>query len=389
MANQTTGASPTPVVSVTENGQNIGAVPITLTFVGTGTAVGLGPVTTVAGIGASFGSLFVSAAGNDTLSATLQVTPTDSIVTNPDAKLTVNVNPFSSPTFQMAFGAATIPVEGETSLTFALTNPNTTVALTNVAFNDTLPAGLVVTTPNSLSNTCGGTAVATAGSSSITLTAGSVPAASSCAISINVTGTAAGIQVNTTSPVTSTQIRGSSATGSITVVAAVTHLAVSAPPTATAGTAVSFTVTPLDATNTPVTNYTTILHFTSTDAAATLPADSPIANGTGTFSATLRNVGSQTITATDTVNNSLTGVSGGIVVSLQPTPNLVVTTVADDAGNLANCTPQTTSGKGIDAACSLRDALLYAANAMVGNITFDSTCFCRRRRASRWVAPVP
>ena len=182
-------------------------------------------------------------------------------------------------------------------------------------------------------------------------------------------------KVNTTSGLTSTQVRGSVASASITVVStAVTHLGMGAPATAIAGTPVSVTVTALDASNTPVTNYIATIHFTSTDAAATLPPDGLIANGTGTFSATLRSIGPQTIAATDTAN-SLIGVSGAIVVSLPPKPNLVVTTVADDAGNATNCTPQTTPGTGTDAACGMRDALLYASNAAGGNITFDSIVF--------------
>ena len=67
-----------PIVSVTESGQNIGGVPVTLSFSGNGTATGLGPVTTVAGIGATFPSLMVNAAGTDTLSATLNIMPSNS-----------------------------------------------------------------------------------------------------------------------------------------------------------------------------------------------------------------------------------------------------------------------------------------------------------------------
>ena len=64
---------PAPVLSVTENAQNIGGVPVTLGFSGTGTASGLGPITTVAGTGANFGALSVNMAGSDTLSATLPI----------------------------------------------------------------------------------------------------------------------------------------------------------------------------------------------------------------------------------------------------------------------------------------------------------------------------
>ncbi len=72
-------ASPAPIVSVTENGQNIGGIPVSLTFSGTGTASNTGPVDTVAGAGATFSDLTVSQAGNDTLSSTLNLfTPSGS-----------------------------------------------------------------------------------------------------------------------------------------------------------------------------------------------------------------------------------------------------------------------------------------------------------------------
>src|SRR5262249_38726895 len=57
------------------------------------------------------------------------------------------------------------------------------------------------------------------------------------------------------------------------------------------------------------------VHFTSSDGSATLPADSTLMAGTRSFSATLKTVGNQTITATDTANNSITGTSGIVVQS--------------------------------------------------------------------------
>jgi hypothetical protein len=46
-----------------------------------------------------------------------------------------------------------------------------------------------------------------------------------------------------------------------------------------------------------------------------LPADSTLSNGVGTFSATLKTAGAQSITAKDTVNASITGTSNTITVS--------------------------------------------------------------------------
>ncbi|HMF23721.1 MAG TPA: hypothetical protein VKG24_16555, partial [Pseudolabrys sp.] len=78
-----------------------------------------------------------------------------------------------------------------------------------------------------------------------------------------------------------------------------THFAVSAPASATGGTAFSFTVTALTASNNVATGYSGTVHFTSSDGAATLPANATLTNGVGTFSATLKTAGTQTIAATD------------------------------------------------------------------------------------------
>ena len=74
----------------------------------------------------------------------------------------------------------------------------------------------------------------------------------------------------------------------------------------------------LDQFNNTVTSYTGTVHFTSSDGNAVLPANSTLTNGAGTFSATLNTGGNQTITATDTVNSSITGSSNTIVVGNQP-----------------------------------------------------------------------
>ena len=69
-------------------------------------------------------------------------------------------------------------------------------------------------------------------------------------------------------------------------------------------------MTARDAFGNTATGYTGTVHFTSSDAQATLPADYTFTAGdTGvhTFTATLKTAGTQSLTATDTVDSSITG----------------------------------------------------------------------------------
>jgi hypothetical protein len=87
---------------------------------------------------------------------------------------------------------------------------------------------------------------------------------------------------------------------------------VNAAANATAGTAVNFTVSALDNSGNVVTSYAGTVHFTSSDSQATLPANSALTNGTGSFTVTLKTAGSQTITASDSTIN---GTSSGVTVN--------------------------------------------------------------------------
>jgi hypothetical protein len=95
---------------------------------------------------------------------------------------------------------------------------------------------------------------------------------------------------------------------------AATHFSLSSPVSVHAQNSFNFTVTAVDAANNPAITYSGVAHFTSSDGQAALPPNSSLASGTGTFSATLKTVGSQTITATDTVTSSITGTSNSIGV---------------------------------------------------------------------------
>lgn len=86
--------------------------------------------------------------------------------------------------------------EGELStLTIELNNPASEIATMTAPLVDNLPAGLVIA--GTASNTCGGTLTAVVGSSTITLSDGSIPAQGSCVIQVKVEAEVGGFLVNT------------------------------------------------------------------------------------------------------------------------------------------------------------------------------------------------
>ncbi|PYT99901.1 MAG: hypothetical protein DMG34_20070, partial [Acidobacteria bacterium] len=218
------------------------------------------------------------------------------------------------PSISKSFGAASIPVNGTTSLSFTITNPAAnTVSLTGVAFTDTLPAGLLVNTPNGLSGTCGGgTITAVAGSSSVSLSGATLAANASCTFSVNVKGTTSGAKNNTTAAVTSTNGgTGNTASASVTVTTRTTSTTIS-PLTASTpvGTAATLTITVTDTDSGPASNPVGTLAVTSTSSPSNTDSISACAltqgaNPVGTVSCQV-NVTPTTPFAVHTINASFT-----------------------------------------------------------------------------------
>jgi fimbrial isopeptide formation D2 family protein/uncharacterized repeat protein (TIGR01451 family) len=131
---------------------------------------------------------------------------------------TIVVLPAMPPSITKSFGVATVPVNASTTLSFTITNPNT-IALTGIGFTDTLPAGLVVATPNGLTGSCGaGSITAIAGSGAISLTGATLAASASCSFSLEITALTEGVKNNSTTPVTSNEGgNGNAATATIRV----------------------------------------------------------------------------------------------------------------------------------------------------------------------------
>ena len=194
-----------------------------------GTAIGVSNLSVLIGLPIQFNNPVLGTLSNQQTSiqssgtATATYTATaagagraDAVVDN--ATVTANITNVGPPSIAKAFGAASILLTGSTSLTFTITNTNA-VVLTGVAFTDSMPSGLVVSTPNGVTGSCGGgTITATAGSGNISLSGATVAASGSCMFSVNVTGTTSGNKVNTTGAVTSANGgTGNTATASVVV----------------------------------------------------------------------------------------------------------------------------------------------------------------------------
>lgn len=234
-------------------------------------------------------------AGVGTFSATLRTAGTH----------TITATDTVSPTITGVSGA--IAVSAAVATHFAVSAPASATAAT--AFGVTVTA---LDPFNNIASGYAGTVHFTSTDGLAVLPANSTLA--SGAGTFSATLRTAGNHTITASDTITPAITGTSST--IAVGASVaTHFAVSAPVSATAGSAFSFTVTALDSSNNVATGYVGTVHFASSDSAAVLPANSTLTTGVGTFSATLKTAGNQTLTGTDTVSAAITGTSGAIALS--------------------------------------------------------------------------
>jgi uncharacterized repeat protein (TIGR01451 family) len=150
--------------------------------------------------------------------ATLSVT--DDAANSPQTLALGGTGVVSPQVIANTFGAAAIPLNGSTSLSFTITNPNSGGSLTSVAFTDGLPAGLVIASPNGLTGSCGGGAItAAAASSSVSLSGATLAAGGLCTFSVNVQGITAGAQNNSVTSTSAEGGTGNTSNASVTVVA--------------------------------------------------------------------------------------------------------------------------------------------------------------------------
>ena len=120
-----------------------------------------------------------------------------------------NPNVLMPPSMTKSFLTNPLLTGGTSVLRFILTNPNPARSIGSAGFIDTLPTELVIASPNGLSNGCGGTVTAAAGTNYISLnTDGTIPAGGTCTVDVNITARYPGIYQNT-----SGQVVGDTGTG--------------------------------------------------------------------------------------------------------------------------------------------------------------------------------
>jgi LPXTG-site transpeptidase (sortase) family protein len=127
------------------------------------------------------------------------------------------VTQVTEPSMTKDFSPATVLLNGLSTLTFTITNPNLSGQMTGVGFSDTYPLGMENASPLTIVNaTCGGTLDASAGGTSISYSGGTISASSSCTVSIDVKATASG-SLNNVSGAVAAVIGGTGNTSSKTL----------------------------------------------------------------------------------------------------------------------------------------------------------------------------
>ena len=177
---------------------------------------------------------------------------------------------------------------------------------------------------------------------------------------INAGGLAQGLTPGT-SNITAKQGAVTSPAAVLTVTGA-KRFVVSAPGSAIAGTAFNVSVFAEDQFGNVVPGYTGTVHFTSTDGSAVLPANSTLTNGSGLFQFTLKTLGSQTITAMDTVTSSITGTSNTITVGSGAATHFLVTAPGG-----------ATAGTSFNISVTALDQFNNVATGYTGTVHFTST----------------
>jgi hypothetical protein len=131
--------------------------------------------------------------------------PADVVHSGSSNTASLTVIPTAPPTISNAFSAQNVAQNNTINVIFTIVNPNPDATLTGISFTDALPAGLVIGTPSNQSNNAGGTFTAVPGSSSLSLTGGTLAAGHQAALTVTLLVTGTGTISNTTGPISANE----------------------------------------------------------------------------------------------------------------------------------------------------------------------------------------
>ncbi|MFO1108830.1 MAG: Ig-like domain repeat protein [Bradyrhizobium sp.] len=223
----------------------------------------------------------------------------------------LGVFPIYPPILSSSFTPSSINVGQISSLAFRIANINAT-SLTDVGFNDNLPAGLQVQAGTV--SVCGGTLTRT--TSSISLAGATIAPGGQCQFDLAATATSAGTKINTTGAVTSIEGgSGNYSTATLTVgaVASTSTALVSSLNPSQAGQMVTFTATVTSSGGTP----TGSVSFLDN---ATVLGTAPLSGGVAVFSISTLATGSHPIRASYQPGPGFLASTSAVLVQTVNTP---------------------------------------------------------------------
>ena len=168
----------------------------------------------------------IPASGSCTVTVNVQGTAAGSFLNSTGSITTTNAGTGSAasatllvvnaPTAIKSFSPNVIPKNGTSVMTVTMINASGT-PITGMSFSDTYPANMVNTTSASPATTCGGAVTAADGGNSLSLSGGTIPASSSCKVTVNVTSSIAGSYLNHTGTITTNEGDIAEASATLTV----------------------------------------------------------------------------------------------------------------------------------------------------------------------------
>jgi len=247
-------------------------------------------------------------------------------------------------TFSMSYTPDSIAVNNSSTLQYTIDNSAGTTA-SNLAFSQTLPIGLVVADTANMINNCGGTF--TAKGTNISLSAGTINAASTCTINVDIVATQGGTFNTTTGDLTSSAGNSGTASDTLTVDGApvvtapnniTTEATANLTPldigTATATDLVDGVLTPQADNLGPYPVGETIVTWSVTDSSGTIGTDVQTITITDTTAPIITLIGNATINLTVGDNYSDAGATASDLVDGDLTASIVETGTVDT--NTAN-----------------------------------------------------